>query len=480
MRLFADARRNEFRCGIVEFWPKRQSSDAVSTWNRCSSRTWLALRNELVYTTGPSVLLEAYLDVWRKSVFIISAAVHGRYATLTDLTGFMLQQEHAHGTSLDRDASLEDDPEKNRVSADDDFNDQSAVQNTVETGSSADGHSRKRRASISAEVKLSISSIIRAGVAPVKTNSPTALVSAQSVVTSDLSLVKDRKDAKDSSPSIAMKTMDQHNLLLQSLKRVCSTAVNTGLTAKEAVAKIRELSLPGLNEGGERLIVQVAKAFRSSSAFIEREERGRYFVQDSSSLKEWENFNAEESSVNCEMAILREPTEAEKAEEAARQLQSLQRVQENIVDREGVTNRKEKNGLEGKLDHRIVTLRTKSGARASSSQKASLSRDQSGSRCNRDDGKGWRCFRPAEVGFSLCKYHRDQIRRAEIRRRKSRNKSKEQIPVKPLYPIPKDVKISSISEVDKSVDANMIESDDELPDIKRRKFVKAKSLKSIL
>lgn len=114
MRLFADARRNEFRCGIVEFWPKRQSSDAVSTWNRCSSRTWLALRNELVYTTGPSVLLEAYLDVWRKSVFIISAAVHGRYATLTDLTGFMLQQEHAHGTSLDRDASLEDDPEKNR------------------------------------------------------------------------------------------------------------------------------------------------------------------------------------------------------------------------------------------------------------------------------------------------------------------------------------------------------------------------------
>lgn len=187
-----------------------------------------------------------------------------------------------------------------------------------------------------------------------KTNSPTALVSAQSVVTSDLSLVKDRKDAKDSSPSIAMKTMDQHNLLLQSLKRVCSTAVNTGLTAKEAVAKIRELSLPGLNEGGERLIVQVAKAFRSSSAFIEREERGRYFVQDSSSLKEWENFNAEESSVNCEMAILREPTEAEKAEEAARQLQSLPRVPENIVDREGVTNRQAHNWLDGNLDPRIV------------------------------------------------------------------------------------------------------------------------------
>ncbi|XP_024364745.1 uncharacterized protein [Physcomitrium patens] len=416
-----------------------------------------------------------------------SAAAAAAPADVAATSGFQELQEHANGTSAKRETGLECNLEANRVSVNDTFDERSSVQNTVDAGSPDDGHSNEGLPPIAVDGKLSISSIIRAGVAPGKTNSPSALACAHSISTSDTSLVKDLKDAIDCSPPMAMKVADQSNLLLQSLKLICLTAANTGLTAKEAVTKVRELGLPGLNEGGERLIVQVAKTFRSSSLFVEREERGRYFIQDSASPKEWGDSDADEAIVSREKAVSTEVTEVEKTIEAARQLQNLQRIQEDGGNREGVTSHSEKSGGEVKTgaDRRGVTLRSKSSTRSSSSQKTSLSGDQSGPRCNRDDGKGWRCFRPAEVGFSLCKYHRDQIRRADIRRRKSRNKSKEQSlvqsPVKTSKLTLKNVvKPSPVSEVDTSVDVNSIDSDDELLDSKRRKFVKAKSLKSIL
>jgi hypothetical protein len=265
-----------------------------------------------------------------------------------------------------------------------------------------------------------------------------------------------------------MEALDQAALLLQSLKRVCAAAGNAGLTAKEAVAKITEQGLPGLNEGGERLIVQVAKAFRASSSFME--ERGRYFMQEPPSVKDYGiSSDTENSSSRRESSA----SEIETAIEAARQLQNLQRIPHDVE----LKGREEK----APAERRVGTSRSKSSAAKASSS----SREQSGPRCNRDDGKGWRCFRPAESGFSLCKYHRDQIRRAEIRRRRSKNKSKEQSPVKVSNPTPKEppnlaAKHPDIRADIKTVDANAVESDDELPDQKRRRSVKAKSLKSIL
>jgi hypothetical protein len=299
-----------------------------------------------------------------------------------------------------------------------------------------------------------------------RSNSASARASAESVVTSDTSVAKGA--ATDCSPSEAMEALDQAALLLQSLKRVCAAAGNAGLTAKEAVAKITEQGLPGLNEGGERLIVQVAKAFRASSSFME--ERGRYFMQEPPSVKDYGiSSDTENSSSRRESSA----SEIETAIEAARQLQNLQRIPHDVE----LKGREEK----APAERRVGTSRSKSSAAKASSS----SREQSGPRCNRDDGKGWRCFRPAESGFSLCKYHRDQIRRAEIRRRRSKNKSKEQSPVKVSNPTPKEppnlaAKHPDIRADIKTVDANAVESDDELPDQKRRRSVKAKSLKSIL
>ncbi|KAG0554330.1 hypothetical protein KC19_12G082900 [Ceratodon purpureus] len=334
---------------------------------------------------------------------------------------------------------------------------------------SADGYSRSRP-QISEGVGLSISSIIQAGKSSPKSNSSSAPASAESVLTSDTSVAKGTTDC---SPFVAMKALDQPMLLLQSLKCVCTAAGDAGLTAKEAVARITDQGLPGLNEGGERLIVQVAKSFRGSSFFVE--ERGRYFIQESLSLKEKDyGMISSDTGYSSSRRDSGSASEIETAIEAARQLQNLQMIPESAGDDVGFNGREEKSVA----DRRVGTSRSKKGAKLASSS----SREQSGPRCNRDDGKGWRCFRPAESGFSLCKYHRDQIRRAEIRRRRSKNKSKDESPVNVSNPTPKEAANAVIPDKDivKIVDADLVESDDELPDQKRRRGVKAKSLKSIM
>lgn len=350
---------------------------------------------------------------------------------------------------------------------------------------SADGYSRKRRArgpiAEGPGTVISISSIIQAGV---KSSARPEPESAESGVVL-------KSPSTDGSP--AMKPMDQPGFLLQSLKRVCSAAASTGLTAKEAVARIQEQRLPGLIDGDERLIVQVAKSFRSSSAFQEREERGRYFMQDLPGLDEWGAFlrTHEEPEPEPEPARNDDEAEFETIIEAAKQLRKLQEpvhVQPNSKVGIPPTSGSDRwtQALRGKPATPIV--RNVEPPRPSP-------RDHSGPRCNRDDGKGWRCVRVAESGFSLCKYHRDQIRRAEIRRRKARTKSKRQrqlrlasrsvspaIPsARPSNPTRREAaKTYTAPETEKIVEAKSLVSDNELPDHKIRRFVKAKSLKSLL
>lgn len=325
-------------------------------------------------------------------------------------------------------------------------------------------------------------------------NSTPAPASTESVITS---VVSPANSPTNYSPSTAEKTIDQSNLLLQSLKKVCSAAENTGLTAKEAVGKILEEGLPGLIEGGERLIVQVAKLFRNSSEFVEREERGRYFVRESfQQLMGWGDFKTRGGSINLEKAVLDgAATDTEKAIEAATQLAKLQSIKLESVNR--MVGSPEHAGKPVRTGRWELALRCKSGSKRSTSEETNPSRDLVTGvlRCNRDDGKGWRCPRIAESGFSLCKYHREQIRRAEIRRKKTRSKSKKRqtpprlsslvsAPIqseKPSNPtFADDVKGAvSILGAGRAGDANSIESDNEMRDHKRRRVVKAKSLKSL-
>lgn len=335
-----------------------------------------------------------------------------------------------------------------------------------------------------------ILAVVHPGVKSARRNLTSSPASGESVVTSVASLAKGPTDCK---PSIAEKTIDQPNLLLESLKKVCSAAENTGLTAKEAVAKILEQGLPGLIEGGERLIVQVAKLFRSSPAFAEREERGRYYVQETfQELMGWGDFQTVDADIRREEAVPSSAaTETKNAIAAATQLAKLQSIKvEPVCERVGFTESVGRSGT-GRW---VLALRSKSRGKESTSQKTSPLRDpETEFQCNRDDGKGWRCVRLAESGYSLCKYHREQIRKAEVRRRKSRTKSKKRrTPPMPLSPVSApvqpeikpsnpifegDVKVATVPEAGKTVDANSIESDNELPDHKSRRFVKAKSLK---
>lgn len=70
----------------------------------------------------------------------------------------------------------------------------------------------------------------------------------------------------------------------------------------------------------------------------------------------------------------------------------------------------------------------------------------------------------------MCKYYWDQTNRVEIRQRRSKNKSKEESPMKVSNLILKGVvNAVRISEADivKTAGTNLIESDDELPNWKR-------------
>ena len=157
-------------------------------------------------------------------------------------------------------------------------------------------------------------------------NSVSPPASAESAVTSDTSVVNGAADWSPS-PVAVLEVLDQPALLLQSLRRVCAAA-GTGLTAKEAVAKIMEQGLPGLNEGGETLIVQVAKSFRGSAAFVE--ERGRYFMQEPSFRDYGISVSDTGNSISKRQKAARasdEASEIETAIEAAKQLQNLQSIE---------------------------------------------------------------------------------------------------------------------------------------------------------
>lgn len=184
---------------------------------------------------------------------------------------------------------------------------------------------------------------------------------------------------------------DQPVLLLQSLKRVCAASQSTGLTAKEAVAKIQEQGLPGLIDGGERLIVQVAKAFRSSSAFVEHEERGRYFTQESMDLSDWKNFQTADDTDEEEVAVETgsDDVDFESVIEAAKQLQKLQE-QINIEPVADVASQHEENRWSSALRGKSSSGRTGKVEAPVSTVSQNPSDEAAAPRCNRDDGKGWR------------------------------------------------------------------------------------------
>lgn len=282
----------------------------------------------------------------------------------------------------------------------------------------------------------------------------------------------------------AIKIQDQPDLSEQSLYYIYSRAGKTGLSARDAVVQILEQGLPGFIEGGERLIVQVAKTLRNSSLFLECEERGRFVIQDSPRREENKSLDTGESKINRE-----ETVSSTDMIEAARQLQIMQKSHSNSLcsdvvelsetssfhggNHNAVQNVNQSFVGQSKLgtSYTDVTAMNQKSSSSTSRSHTVTQTDHIDSQCKREDGKGWRCSQPAEGGYTMCGYHREQICRAQSRRKRPKSSVEPSRYVVNTRAVPNAI----ITSNDYSPFL-----DDELAYDERRQFVKAKSLKSLM
>lgn len=293
--------------------------------------------------------------------------------------------------------------------------------------------------------------------------------------------------------TICSSTSDQPDLLEQSLRPICSRAANTGLSGHDGVAQILEQGLPGLIEGGDRLAMQVAASFHNRSKFVELEEHGRFVSQDSPAGEENKSFITGDSGMRRG-----ETVSSSDMIEAAIQLQNMQKSHSNSLC-SGVVELSETPSFHGG-NHEAVQDMTKgflgrskvgtnytdvtaknhkASSSASKSQNVTQT-DQSEFQCKRDDGKGWRCSRPAEGGYTMCNYHREQICRAQSRRKRSKfDVEPTEVAVK-TSPSKYVINARAVPNAIVTASDCLPFTDDELAYDERRQFVKAKSLKSLL
>jgi len=253
-----------------------------------------------------------------------------------------------------------------------------------------------------------------------------------------------------------------------------------------------EQGLPGLIEGGDKMVVQVATSFRNSSKFVELEERGRFVSQDSPAGEEIKSLITGDSEISRG-----ETVSSSDMIEAAIQLQNMQKSHSNSLcsgvaelsetpsfhggNQEAAQNVTKKFLGRSKVGTNytdVTTMNQKASSSASKSQNVTQT-DQSEFQCKRDDGKGWRCSRPAEGGYTMCKYHREQICRAQSRRKRSKFDVE---PIAAVKSSPSRYVLNARAVPNAIFTASDCRpfTDDELAYDERRAFVKAKSLKSLL
>lgn len=327
--------------------------------------------------------------------------------------------EHANGASPVRNKCLEHDLEKNRVSADDNFNERSLIH---------DKGTPPRTKSVFTRHKPAVTT------------------------------------------GAICSTSDQPDLLEQSLLPICSREANAGLNGHDAVSPILKQVFPGLIEGDDRLAV--------SQPSPAGEENKSLIIVDS-------EISRGETVSSSDMI------------EAAIQLQKMQKSYSNSLC-SGVVELSEtpsihcgnqeaaQNQTKGILRRSevgpnytdVTAMNHKASSSASKSQNVAQA-DQSESQCKRDDGKGWRCSRPAEGGYTMCKYHREQICRAQSRRKRSKFET-EPIVAEKTSPSRYLLNARFVPSPIFTASDCLPFTDDELAYDERRPFVKAKSLKSLL
>ncbi|KAG0554530.1 hypothetical protein KC19_12G098100 [Ceratodon purpureus] len=274
-------------------------------------------------------------------------------------------------------------------------------------------------------------------------------------------------------------------LLMKSLLVVFERAGIRGLTAREAVAKLIEYDLPGLQEG-ERSSVQVSKVLRTPD-FVHLED-GKYFIYPSTphavvaessthSAPSQQNsiFQAREdvsgNSPNFNNGSRRKRgSNAAAATKMASAVQQKENAsdgsKDNILDfPDKVLSQTEK-----------VELKKRRRRPPSSQHELAIGPRQ----CKRYDGRGWQCSKETEEGFSFCEHHQALMNKrtlrlnlAKMRRKGGSDKDMD------AESQPKTVTVEGSS--GNSNDQVMVAPHgiEDLIHNQRRKLVKARSLKSI-
>lgn len=262
-------------------------------------------------------------------------------------------------------------------------------------------------------------------------------------------------------------------LLMKSLLVVFERAGIRGLTAREAVAKLAEYDLPGLQEG-ERSSVQVAKVLRTPD-FVHLED-GKYFIYPSTPhAVVAESSTHSEPSPHHAISQAREdvsgnsPNFNHRRKRAPKMLQ-----QENTSDgsKGNVLDLPEK--ALSQLEK--VELKKRRRRPPSSQHELAIGPRQ----CKRYDGRGWQCTKETEEGFSFCEHHQALMNKRTLRLNLAKMKRKGDSDIDmDAEPQPKAGTVEGSS--GNSNDQVMVASHgiEDLIHNQRRKLVKARSLKSI-
>lgn len=269
-------------------------------------------------------------------------------------------------------------------------------------------------------------------------------------------------------------------LLMTSLLVVFERAGTRGLTAREAVAKLVEYDLPGL-QSGERSSVQVAKVLRTPD-FVHLED-GKYFIYPSTP-----------HAVVAESSTQSEPSQDQGT------FQARQDVNGNSVPNLHGSRRKprkasvsdgskenttsdvsEKNALQ--FEEKIE-LKKRRRRPPSSQHELAIGPRQ----CKRYDGRGWQCTRETEEGLSFCEHHQALMNKRTLRLNLAKKRRKGGGTGTDVDVEPQPSKAgagcaldegSSKSSKDQQLVVAAGHGIDDLIHNQRRRLVKARSLKSI-
>jgi hypothetical protein len=265
-------------------------------------------------------------------------------------------------------------------------------------------------------------------------------------------------------------------LLMKSLLVVFERAGIRGLTAREAVAKLVEYDLPGLQEG-ERSSVQVAKVLRTPD-FVHLED-GKYFIYPTTP-----HAVVAESSTHSERSQQQQQHPVSQTREdvsgnspnftnSRRKRAKLATAQKENTVKKNISDLPEK--VLSQLEK--VELKKRRRRPPSSQHELAIGPRQ----CKRYDGRGWQCTKETEEGFSFCEHHQALMNKRTLRLNlaKMRRKGDSDIDMD-AAPHRKAVTVEGSS--GNSNDHGLVVAPHGIEDLihnQRRKLVKARSLKSI-